>query len=103
MRLIGDPEKRLTVVDMAADVMNSDEFAMVYLYWKLLGRDPDTVGEHARYGSVAALPLCGCISLHPCCSQHTAATQCRKGGGTLQSSSLVEADRSGHCLLRRSV
>jgi hypothetical protein len=45
MHLIGNPEKRLTVVDMAADVMNSDEFAMVYLYWKLLGRDPDTEGR----------------------------------------------------------
>ena len=41
--LIQDPSKRLTIADMVEDIMKSDEFAMVYLYWKLLGRDPDTV------------------------------------------------------------
>ena len=44
-KIIDDPDKALSVADMVSDMMKSDEFTMVYLYWKVLGHEPDSEGR----------------------------------------------------------
>eukprot|EP01048_Picozoa_sp_COSAG05_P004665 COSAG05_NODE_259_length_12737_cov_42.436145_12_plen_258_part_00 len=44
-KIFEDPSESLSIAGLTQDVMCSDEFAIVYLYWKLLGREPDAEGR----------------------------------------------------------